>query len=145
MHYKGLPCNVGEGNGNLLQYSCLENPMDGLQSTELQRVGYNWATSLSLSLQCRRETTCNVGNLGSIPGSGRSPVLLHGEFHGQRCLVGYNSWGWKEFDMAQQPPRLQFKRNDIKTNFNETAFPSTCCLYTQEKTIFDSLSSKYHS
>ena len=35
----------GEGNGNLLQYSCLENPMDGkpskLQSTGLQRVGHD--------------------------------------------------------------------------------------------------------
>ena len=32
----------GEGNGNLLQYSCLENPMDGgtwLQSMGSQRVG----------------------------------------------------------------------------------------------------------
>ena len=25
----GLYCQVGEGNGNPLQYSCLENPMDG--------------------------------------------------------------------------------------------------------------------
>ena len=24
-----FPCKVGEGNGNPLQYSCLENPMDG--------------------------------------------------------------------------------------------------------------------
>ena len=36
----------GEGNGNLLQYSSLENPMDrgawgGLQSMGLQRVGHN--------------------------------------------------------------------------------------------------------
>ena len=35
----------GEGNGNPLQYSCLENPMDGevcrLQSMEWQRVGHN--------------------------------------------------------------------------------------------------------
>ena len=35
----------GEGNGNPLQYSCLENYMDkepgGLQSTEWQRVGHN--------------------------------------------------------------------------------------------------------
>ena len=42
----------GEGNGNPLQYSCLENPMDEepgrLQSTALQRVGHDWATSLSL-------------------------------------------------------------------------------------------------
>ena len=46
-----------------------------------------------------RESTCNVGDLGSITGSGRSPgegnnkltsprtpVLFPGEFHGQRCL-----------------------------------------------------------
>ena len=32
----------GEGNGNPLQYSCLENPMTGrLQSTGSQRVGHN--------------------------------------------------------------------------------------------------------
>ena len=34
-----------EGNGNLLQYSCLENPMNrgagGLQSIGLQRVGHD--------------------------------------------------------------------------------------------------------
>ena len=32
----------GEGNGNPLQYSCLENPMTGrLQSTGSQRVGHD--------------------------------------------------------------------------------------------------------
>ena len=40
----------GEGNGNSLQYSCLENPMDGvtsrLQSMGSQRVRHNWATWL---------------------------------------------------------------------------------------------------
>ena len=45
----------GEGNGNPLQYSCLENPMDGgawcsLLRMGSQRVGHDWATSLSLSL-----------------------------------------------------------------------------------------------
>ena len=44
----------GEGNGSPLQYSsCLENPMDPelgrLPSMGAQRVGHNWATSLSLS------------------------------------------------------------------------------------------------
>ena len=41
----------GEGNGNPLQYSCLENPMEPgrLQSTGSQRVGHDWATSLSFS------------------------------------------------------------------------------------------------
>ena len=47
-----LPSCSGEGNGNPLQYSCLENPMDGgdrcrLLSMGLQRVGHDWATSLS--------------------------------------------------------------------------------------------------
>ena len=41
----GLGRSPGEGNGNPLQYSCLENPIDGepggLQSTGSQRVGHN--------------------------------------------------------------------------------------------------------
>ena len=41
-----------EGNGNLLQYSCLENPRTEepgrLQSTGSLRVGHDWVTSLSL-------------------------------------------------------------------------------------------------
>ena len=46
----------------------------------------------------------NVGDVGSIPGSGRSsgggngnptPVFLSGESHGQRSLVGYSPRGCK--------------------------------------------------
>ena len=37
----------GEGNGNPLQYSCLENSMDwGAWSVGSQRVGHRWSTSL---------------------------------------------------------------------------------------------------
>ena len=43
---------TGEGSGTPLQYSCLENPMDGgagrLQSMRSLGVGHDWATSLSL-------------------------------------------------------------------------------------------------
>ena len=39
----GLGRSPGEGHGNSLQYSCLENPMDrglsGLESMESQRAG----------------------------------------------------------------------------------------------------------
>ena len=39
----------GEGNGNPLEYSTLENPMDReawqVQSMESQRVGHDWATN----------------------------------------------------------------------------------------------------
>ena len=47
------------------------------------------------------EFACIVGDLGSIPGSGRSPwrrvwqhtrVFLTGEFHGQRSLASYSQW-----------------------------------------------------
>ena len=45
----GLGRSPGEGNGNLLQYSCLENPMDRgtWQATvhRFARVGHNLATN----------------------------------------------------------------------------------------------------
>ena len=49
-----------------------------------------------------KESACNVGDPGLIPGSGRSPwrrkwqptpVFLPGKSHGQRSLVGYRKWG----------------------------------------------------
>ena len=44
---------IGEGNGSPLQYSCLENPMDGgawwaAVHGVPKRVGHDWATSFSL-------------------------------------------------------------------------------------------------
>ena len=35
-------------------------------------------------------------------GMAPTPVFLFGEFHGQRTLVGYSSWGHKESDMTEQ-------------------------------------------
>ena len=52
-----------------------------------------------------KESSCNVGDLGSIPGGGRSSGGGHGNPlqyscretpHGQRSLVGYSPWGRKE-------------------------------------------------
>ena len=57
-----------------------------------------------------KESSCNAGDLASIPGWGRSPfrkawqptpVSLTGEFHGQRSLAGYSPWGHKELDTTQ--------------------------------------------
>ena len=59
-----------------------------------------------------KESTCNVGDLGSIPGSGRSPGGGNGNPlqysclenpHGQRSLAGYSPWGHKESDMTERP------------------------------------------
>ena len=47
----GLGRSPGEGHGNPLQYSCLENPMDSgawwATAHGLQRVGHDWATELN--------------------------------------------------------------------------------------------------
>ena len=57
-----------------------------------------------------KKSTCNEGNLGLIPGLGRSlrggnglPTLVFwpGEFHGQRSLVGYSPWGHKKSDTTE--------------------------------------------
>ena len=49
-----------------------------------------------------KASACNVGDLGSIPGSGRSPGGGNGDplqdsclenFQGLRSLVGYRLWG----------------------------------------------------
>ena len=64
-----------------------------------------------------REFACNVGDLCLICGSERlpaegdsTPVLLSGEFHGQKNLAGYSPWGWKESDMTEKLT-LKQKRN----------------------------------
>ena len=53
----------------------------------------------------------DVGDMGSIPGSGRSPGEGNGnplqyscpeKSHGQRSLVGYSPWDGKELDMTEQ-------------------------------------------
>ena len=50
-----------------------------------------------------KESACNAGDPGLIPGSGKSPwrrawqptpVFLPGESHGQRSLGGCNPWTW---------------------------------------------------
>ena len=61
--------------------------------------------------QILKRSACNVGNLGSIPGLGRSPGGGHGNplqysclenSHGQRSLAGYSPWGHKESDTTEQ-------------------------------------------
>ena len=56
-----------------------------------------------------KEFTCQAGDIGSVPGSGRSPgerrkwqltpVFSPGKSHGQRSLVGYVHGVEKESDM----------------------------------------------
>ena len=83
-----------EGDGTPLQYSCLENPMDGrawwLQSMGSLRVRHDWATSLSLFtfMHWRRKWQ-------------PTPAFLPGESQGQGSLVGCSLWGRTELDMTE--------------------------------------------
>ena len=56
-------------------------------------------------------SACNAGDLGSIPGLGRSPgegngnppwySCLENPMEGGRSLVGYSPWGLKELDTTE--------------------------------------------
>ena len=78
----------GIENGNLLQYSCLENSMDR-----------------GAGCQCRRQKRCEfdpwVMKFLWRRAWQLTPGFLPGKFHGQRSLVGYSSWGCKELDMTE--------------------------------------------
>ena len=58
-----------------------------------------------------KESACSVGDLGSIPGLGRSPGRGHGKPlqcaclenpHRQRSLAGYSPWSRKELDTTEK-------------------------------------------
>ena len=58
-----------------------------------------------------KESACNVGDLNSIPGVGRSPGGGHDNPlqysclenpHGQRSLKDYSPWGHKELDVTER-------------------------------------------
>ena len=87
---------LGEDNDTPLQYSCLENPMDGgawwaIQSMGSLTVGHDWATSLSLFsfMHWRRKWQ-------------PTPVFLPGESQGR------GAWWAAVYGVAQS--RTQLKR-----------------------------------
>ena len=42
-------------------------------------------------------------------------MFLPGESYGQRCLVGYSPWGYKELDMTEQlSTTIGREKSDIK-------------------------------
>ena len=63
-----------------------------------------------------KESACNAGDLGSVPGLGRSPGGRHGIplqcsclecLQGQRGVVGYSPWGRKELEATERLSRQQ--------------------------------------
>ena len=108
----GLGRFPGEGNGNPLQYSCLENPTDGgawcrLLSMGSQRVGHDWTTSLSLS-----------PSWVSSPASHSIPLGRH------------RAWGWTP-RVIQQLSILRVKAHICQCSFFSLSHPLLPRLYPQ--------------
>ena len=89
-----------EGNGTPLQYSCLENPVDGgawwAAVHGVAKSRHDWATSLSLFtfMHCSRKWQ-------------PTPVFLPGESQGRRNLVGCRLWGHTESDTTEVTSQQQ--------------------------------------
>ena len=119
---KNLPANAGDlgstpgserssggGNGNPLLYSCLENPMD---REAWQATVYGFANSRiqlkQLSIHCAlvvhilgfpgssvvKNLPANAGDVGSIPGLGRSPGEGIGNPLQYSCLGNPTERSW---------------------------------------------------
>ena len=78
-----------------------------------------------------KESACNAGDLGSIPGLGRLPGGGHGNPlqysclenpHGQRSLAGYSPWGHKELDVTEQLSTAQHNLSLC----HPTSSPTSC-------------------
>ena len=69
-----------------------------------------------------KESACNAGDLGSMPGLGRTPWKRYSNPfqysclenpHGQRSLEGYSPWGHKESDIIEQLSSSQHTHTHI--------------------------------
>ena len=84
-----LSC-IGEGNGNPLQCSCLENPRDG---------GAQWAAIYGVAQNRTRLNRLSSSRLILWRRKWQAtPVFLPGEFHGQRSLAVCSPWDCEESD-----------------------------------------------
>ena len=83
-----------------------------------------------------KESACNAGDLGSIPGLGRylgegerlpTPVFWPGKFHGR-----YSPWGHKESDMTEQLSLLSIEYEMMKDIQDEKTTTTTVLICTKQ-------------
>ena len=115
----------GEGNGYPLHCSSLENPKDrGAWRATVHGVAESETTKrlsgASLVTQ-GKELACNAEDLGSIPGSGRSPGGGNGNPHQDSCLensMDRGAWqatvhGVSESDTTKRPTLSLFLQKTV--------------------------------
>ena len=116
-----------EGNGTPLQYSCLENPMDGgawwAAVHGVDRVGHDWATSFSLFtfMHWRRKRQ-------------PTPVFLPGESQGRGSLVA------TIYGVAQSQTRLKWlSSSSSRRNINYLRYADDTTLTAESEEELNSL------
>ena len=93
LHFHFLLSCIGEGKGNPLQCSCLENPRDG---------GAWWAAVYGVAQSRTRLKRLNSSSIWFRRRRWHpTPVLLPGKSHGRRSLVGCRLWGRTESDTTE--------------------------------------------
>ena len=112
----------GEGNGNPLQYSCLENSMDrGAWQAAVHGIpkSQKWLSNSQgkePACQCRRHKRHGFNPwIGKIPWRRAwqpTPVFLPGEANEQRSLVGCRPWGCKESDTTEETEHAHTGHSD---------------------------------
>ena len=98
--YLCMYVSVGEGNGNPLQYSCLENPM----------AGGAWQAAVHGVAQSRTQLSDFSFPFHFHDWRRKwqpTPVFLPGEPQGQRSLVGCPLWGRTESDTTDATQQQQ--------------------------------------
>jgi len=139
---------IGEGNGNPLQCSCLENPRDGgawwaavygvAQSrTRLKRLSSSSSSEgMNLNMICTKISFSHQGQLCSLPGlHHRCHSTLHHSLGWWAECVIYgrvrergNVVQWKEH-------KLFFLKNLLKCDINDTMHPFSVYLISFDKCI----------
>ena len=115
----GLGRYPGGKNGNPLQYSCLENPMDGgawwatahgIAKSWPQLSDFTFIDTIGLPRWLSgKESACSAGDLGSIPGSGRCPGDGNGNPLQYSCLenpMDRGAWQATVHGVAKSRTRL---------------------------------------
>ena len=112
-----LSC-IGEGNSNLRQCSCLENPrnkgawwaaISGVTQSRTRLKRLSSSSSSNVLFQKCIESACKAGDLGSVPVLGRSPAEGNGNPLQYSCLENSmytGAWWATVYRVVKNPTRL---------------------------------------
>ena len=95
-----------EGNGTLLKYSCLENPMDG----------GSWQAAVHGVIKSRTRQSDSTFTFTFIHSRVKwepTPVFLPGESQGRGSLMGCRLWGRTELDINEVSQQQQQHLSEV--------------------------------